>query len=938
MVHGSRIARVAAPAFVVLAVIAGIPTRTSAQTPVVERLGEIPAVAPAFSGQNLAGSMVIDATRRRAYQVRETREEGGSSLVVYDLDSLDRIAEIILPRVVAPGGSVEPMIAVDEEHGRLFIGYVRGPGDRGLIGIMVVDEATGQVTDQPMPPTLDTLNLRVGGMSYSAMEKRLYLLVRQFPRSDPESQVNQTVLSGLGTPRIFILRWDPATGQQDVLRFLRSCRALYPSENPTGHYMLPVFRSLTEPAVWVGCSNNQGGFLVVRVAADQLSDPAGPEDVFPGPERIRDALYDPSTDRIVARYSAALGESWWVFDGRRRSWVGVIGASNSKDRADYAAGLDPASGRLYLHYPGVGLLLADARQTPVPQALVFPQFPKDDSPQRIVIDPNTRRFFIRTRTTPPDLSANQTAADVETPALNRYDVLRDQPPAPEPPPPNPDANTSDVPEEEGKTSISFTGISQGYGARALLVGGVFGVVPPGPGAEDARPLRALMNRTGTQCGPRDREIVVGLVEKAELGNSVAAVRAQAAKTDEATNQDLMGPSRCDMHPDPGPPFGPGLYPGLPGETAQQIDGAAQESLAWEGFFATSECSGDEQPDEGSSREPLEEMRVSVRCAQSDSEAEAQAGGPAIETPAARVGTALSRTKLFRDRRRGIVSQVYSVARGIEIGDPDGDGPAQALVTIDAVETWAEAWANGREKKASRDDTAATRFVRRITGVEVRDEDGRLIFACEHCSRDLLPAVQQMNAVLTGRAEVRLPMPDPVLLTGTPGGFQAAVQKDRFQSIADNALNNDASREIPGLEIVSINDSPELRARQVIQLAGVAAGSSYGIFLLERFDFSGVPALPDATALPAGAEVESDPVSGTTVSEIETGPPPRLDDPSLGESVSQAVGAVARGASYLIRNPVEGMLATVVWLTLALPVYAFVRRRSLLRTLDDGSEG
>ena len=81
--------------------------------------------------------------------------------------------------------------------------------------------------------------------------------------------------------------------------------------------------------------------------------------------------------------------------------------------------------------------------------------------------------------------------------------------------------------------------------------------------KSSRPLRALLNRTETQCGPRDRELAFGVVERAELGDSVAAVRAQAAKADEGTNQDLMAPSRCDIHPDAGPPIGSGFYPGLP---------------------------------------------------------------------------------------------------------------------------------------------------------------------------------------------------------------------------------------------------------------------------------------------------------------------------------------------------------------------------------------
>lgn len=65
-----------------------------------------------------------------------------------------------------------------------------------------------------------------------------------------------------------------------------------------------------------------------------------------------------------------------------------------------------------------------------------------------------------------------------------------------------------------------------------------------------------------------------------------------------------------------------------------------------------------------------------------------------------------------------------------------------------------------------------------------------------------------------------------------------------------------------------------------------------------------------------------------------GDPPSLgpDRGTLSDLAREVVQQAARAASLIVRNPLEGLLAAAVWLAFAAPLYAFARRRLLVRSL------
>jgi hypothetical protein len=932
-------------------------------------VARIPTQAPRDQQTGTDGIAILNSSTRRFYEILDTnRTVGGSRLQSFDLDTFKPLRTIPLPVSLFPvdTGFAGIPYAVDEKGGRLFFPYYNKAlsdlalgSASGVAGVLIVNEKTGGVTNQQMPSHVWASGVASPrGASWSQPEGRLYIIGRTvLPKlggSDFESNfVQEGGISSL--PSNIVVRWNPEKnaaqaaadplGYAEAIRPVRACRRGLPNELVFGRFQAVVQSSAFEPSVWVACSTATLGFQMVRLDRNQLADPQGTEEVYPGPERIRSTLADPVSDRFFARYVSG-GEVWWVFDGRKRAWVGRIGG-NTATVTEMSAGLDTGTGRLYLYYPGAGLLRSDARRQEVPQADRFAQVARNGPAVPLLIDAMTRHVFVRG-------------------AADRYDVWLDDPVIEEPPPDNPDSRTTDVDEGEGATGVGFAAVARSYGSRLLLIGGAFGITP----TDQFGSGRGLLLATGTSCGAREREVDIGLVEDTNLGSSQASARSHALKTDDATKQDLGSPSRCDLNPNGAlrPPVLGNYYPGLgalpdpqpqPGRQstfAGFVDREARRSVDPDTVLISADCSGDQgarlraprQPlasDIGAPQPlaqalagvPLHDLKAQVDCEQSKERASASAGGPVVEIqqsspsefPAVKIAHATSQTNEFRDNRRGVVSLSYAIARGISIGDT----PSGPLVSIDAVESWAEAAANGRKRVASRQDTSSARYIRRIAGVTVRNADGDTVFTCGDCTRDALTAQMNINQALAGRAEVRLPMPDARLISGTPGGYQAAVQKDALQIRADQALNNDSSFQVPGLEIVSINDDPSLRARQVVQLAGVAAATSYGIFQTGGgFGFAALDG-QEQGPLPPGLDVVSTPESGTKVFESSTsGPPPVLGAGSSGGLPARLVRSVVHGAMLYIRNPREALLAATVWLALLAPLFAFARRRELVRSL------
>lgn len=625
-----------------------------------------------------------------------------------------------------------------------------------------------------------------------------------------------------------------------------------------------------------------------------------------------------------------------------------------------------------------GILMSDIRRSPAPQALVFPEFAsKGFFP--ISVDsraPNgTRRVFVRpfgavdytileddvpVTTDAPLTDLDRFTTDVDEEA-GRTDVnftgtahtygLRSLliAGAEGVPPGGPDASGVRV----GRFVPRYAG-SPCYGSdRELIVGAVqnaqlsnnltsaassAGQTDPGTKTDLGQPIQ--------RCYPHPQY-------DAGTGSADPFAPLYPYTPDHQYPRPLDVDTDNDGKPDPGDQDGT--------SDADEVSGTAWPfgvaQCASEGKDSSSTSSkpldrGENIPaDQRRTEVPLPGYSAKVTCALSKNIVDANADAAAIEQSVSglgliRIGDVSSYTNLYRDPHRGLVVRSVAFVRGINIAD---------RVFIDTAFTYAEAWAAGRP------GTAATSFIRRLCGVRIPEAkihadivdlntdpahgpdavgdvdplddttDDQTVSGvdAEGCgdvsrsasalaSQGQQPVVDAVNKVLGSRGRVSVPQPDSELRQGSPGGYLASIQKDRLQQISARSVNNDDTSEVPALEILLFNDDPTKgRGRQLIQLAGVDASVTYGIYLLNpetgeldigprEFGFRDPP-----PALPEEFDEGNDDEHGSM--------PPVRGGP---------ITVLFAGANFLLRRPKDALLAAAVWAMLFAPVQLMIRRRAL----------
>ncbi|HLF70324.1 MAG TPA: hypothetical protein VI541_05150, partial [Actinomycetota bacterium] len=234
------------------------------------------------------------------------------------------------------------------------------------------------------------------------------------------------------------------------------------------------------------------------------------------------------------------------------------------------------------------------------------------------------------------------------------------------------------------------------------------------------------------------------------------------------------------------------------------------------------------------------------------------------------------------------------------------------VRLAELSTEAQTWAKGRRGSAD------SSFDRRIVGLQV-DADGDGVFedVCDVCSVDA--AREAMNRALIGVGSVDFPSPDGEYLDGSPGGFQAVVEKDRHQFYADRALNDDDSQAVVGLMFFLQSDARAGRSRQIVQIAGVQAESHYGIYLLP-------------TAASSQREEVRNDLLERVIERVPATPDPPAPPPSLPikakEIIDRFVERVAQGWRVFVAKPGDALLMAALLSFLLLPLYLVSRRREL----------
>lgn len=707
-----------------------------------------------------------------------------------------------------------------------------------------------------------------------------------------------------------------------------------------------------QDAVFLGCQSSPNAGAVVRVAVDSrtgLNTTAPPQLVGLG-KPIGDVLVDDGGGRLLVR-SFGGGGTWWPFDTATMRFTGAI--AGTVGDTNMGAGIDPSTGRLYTLTPDEcaagqtgsvvpvrgGLKITETRLDPVPAPQIVVPGLAFNSWSRILIDPVTRRVFLRRGPKGgfhfryPNCDLNQR----EDPETDRfYRVYEDRIPAAVQPPALDDAVfTTNVPESAALTQASYLGAGTGYGVRSILTGGVDAVANRAP------------TTAGSQCGRDDREALAGSVGKVELSDQTIAAEAAALDADGRTQEALGDPvSRCrpqapyrstgegegarstdelnrciggvDVREGSFDQANPGVdenKDGCPDRDRKNRyaagcidtgtssapgfdDGPPNHVAPRDGFEAVTECDG-------------EDDRATARAvASGGSQAAAAEGAPL------RVGNASSRVTVERTLGKGVTVKVDSIARGVEI---------PGVGTIGVVRTEAEALATGR------DGGARTKFTRTICDVNIA---GVVASGClDDKSQQSL--VARLNESLLGRGTVRLRTPDQAMAGGTAHGYLAGIQRDRKELFTDQAISRDRSLAVPGLEIVFYQgDSIEAGAgRQLFQLAGVQASTSYGITCMFGVRVDGKCAAEEEESLgPVGGE---DGASGesivTTVTEQLPGTviAARAGKEGILTRILRGIPrAVAEALRLLFNNPRELGLLAALWALLYAPCYLGDRRRAV----------
>lgn len=827
---------------------------------------------------------LIDSGLRRAYQMYDLAP--GVGIRVFDLDSLREVAY----RKLDLAGSIY-LTEIDEAGHRLLLPYEIDSGTSLVSrfgGVKVLDGRDLQeIADWRRPATGMGIEASIVGMSYFAPQgvegSRKLLFVFQ------EDVWVKTFVVGqnLYNP-VWVQQWDAVTGEPDWPAYrAAACRGLFPG---TGikRSTHAFFRSAREPAIYLGCTTPEGTGLSLKVYLDESGVPLR-EDPYPGPVSVKQILADPTGERLLFAVTKEGDESLFVFEASKTSYVGAIGISRDAVQG-VGYGFDDAIGRVYAQTGDKGVLLMDSRRTPLAQALAFPAF-KDPGGADIVVDfaapGRPRRIYVRPGAADFYWVYEDTIRQSTSPKLSDRDSL-----------------TAGRAEEDGVTGVNFEASAHAYGLRMLLVGGVEGLF--------TERVREQVRGAGSPCTFYDREVVGGLVESVVLANQSASGRTFAADADPGTKTDLKEPSgRC--WPDPRPagftffPDGP-PRPGRDFDPNGDIDRAA--GIDWP--FEKTECSGVEEKE--SRNATLSGFVASTRC---DSESELVEGfaqaravtGTAFSfapagVPVLFVAEAGAKSVLDRGAK-GVLARTEAWAKGITV---------VGVGTIDMIYSEAVAQAAGLKGSAKGSHTSY------LCGVNVG------LYQQQGCTRDRADmdrAVTAINQALGARGRFRLPAPDQELLNGSPGGYQASVQKDRFEELSSRALNNDFTTQVAGAELVMLNDSATLgRARQVFQFAGVDASTSYGIFLLTK-DFG-------APTEVLGEYFESSPsVGGEVLPSFDSEPPPAPSSDPLFRTIIRKIKA---GLAIAARSPREASLVAAVWATLGLPVFMAIRRRRLGRSL------
>lgn len=905
----------------------------------------------------IRGRLVIDSESRRGFRLYRNPDTGELTIWALDLDTLADGARVDVPNFpasppikfgffAAAGGG--RLFAVDE------VGWVH-----------VMDQATlERVGFWPSilpPPSGSTVSVLEREQEQQARRNELPRSVVHPLVALPGHRITAfewvPALDGSGGGELLIVshgyvnevdvpfsvltlhRWDAETGEEIATTRLSGCAGGrgFGNETRASTGIALANRPDGGRELVYGCVGRGLVGEVWRADIDGAGAVTGEEQVATV-ATASDFLIDPAGRRAHAITSAGVGQSFVAVDLDRGGVVGAVGLSFEFEAAaapgGVGAGTDPTTGRLYAQGPPStdartgkaspgGLVLVDGRRAPLPQGFAYTDM-SGEAAEMVVVDPASgdrpTRIFVRRLGEP------------------FYRVLADHVPVQgDPPLADADRFTTDVVEQEGVTRASFAGGANGYGVRMLLLGGINAVPDPVTSVRGESFTKDMVTGfvAAPGCGGTNRELILASVEPTTgLSDTAATASAAAAVADPRTIQDLAEPvascspsvmsrttlGRSRTHPDD---FTLGTnawrdttVPGRDGNVDQAI------GPSWPFSFAV--ClpparAEDEAPHEGDAAydgsPPPPGFTARTSCHIEEQRLVAEAESVFADLDGVRIGRATSHTTIERQLGEGVIVTVDSRAEDVELA---------GVATIREVRSTAVATAAGRP------GTATTTYTSAICGLRA---PGLAVEACfdprSPQSRELIAGLNQ--ALAFRQMQIRVPEPDAELAAGTPGGALSAVQKDRFATQGEQLFNNDFLTAVPAVELIRIHDSTQGRGRQIVQLAGVQASTSYNISVIPTgsgFEAGPAPAPVDTDVLDAVDDRPNAPAAPDVGSS---------GFPSLARIIQTIVATTTFALRYALRSPGQALsVAGLIFVAFALPLHLLERRRALTAALSQRS--
>lgn len=603
-----------------------------------------------------------------------------------------------------------------------------------------------------------------------------------------------------------------------------------------------------------------------------------------GRSNVYSGLADPASGRLFYIAAPPLGEATSTnasgptavsFDVAHHVYMGAITIGTPSDLGGYFT-MAAGGGRLY-SIDTNGVIAADATATPEGQGVYFPiQLCKPPATAKLFAaasDERTHQVFV--------LPSECGKTDPTTSLLVYQDGVPSLAAAPEP---DPDSYTRQIAEQPGVTQVQYGAHGEAVGARVRVIGGTTGLLKGASNGGYDFVFNNPFQSTGVPAPPDDfatREIELARIRAADVSNYQSNAEAVAAAIDATTAQQLKS-SQAQFS-----------WPFEPASCSDPGNGKDAKSYG---------------PDTGSSTKcDFSKHSVTV---------ESNSGPVGLTlTSIGRDGNAVplllslarahTSVSVTLDPAVGLISETHSVVDGIEVGG----------VSIGAVDATSRCRAHGHKK------TASCTYTRTIAGVTVAGQPvggGACVSAppVNTCTQLL----NVLNTLQPGILIFTMPEPDtrPGFFEGSAGGYQAVAQRELYEHLQDEALNYDASPQVPALQVFYNDDSTDAPSRLDLQLANVESESHYGISVAEPFN---PPALTDLAPLTVATQA-SDGLANLARPAVQ-GPAPTLI-----QVIQQVVHRFVTGFGFALRNPGQALAIAVLVGMFGAPLLLALRRRKL----------